>query len=404
MRNVAAIALLLLLALPSMGCAQDATVAAPPAGAPWSKRIADAFLKRHPGSVTYDSGAPSTKWNYEQGLMLVALNQEYIHSGDKQYFDFVRKNLEQYVDSTGTIRTYKQADYKLDDIGPGRALLAVYKETNENKYKMAADKLMEQLRHQPRTSEGGFWHKKIYPNQMWLDGLFMAEPFYCMRESSSDCYDIANQFILMTKHATDTSTGLMYHGWDESKKERWANPQTGCSPSFWSRSIGWYMMGMMDVLDRYPLDVAQRQEMIAIYQKLSAAVLQYRDEQSGVWYQVIDQGNRTGNYLESSASCMFAYAFAKGARNGYLDKKYLTAAQQSFNGIIKTFVTTGADGMIDLHGTCKSAGLGGTPYRDGSFDYYISETPRTNDMKGIGPFMLAAIELEQKNASSENGK
>lgn len=370
-------------------------------GLPWPKRIADSFLARHSGAVTYDSGSPGQKWNYEQGLVLVSLVRMWQHSGDRKYFDFVRANLDRYISESGSIRTYALADYNLDNIAPGRALLSAYEETHQEKFHSAADTLRRQLRAQPRTREGGFWHKKIYPYQMWLDGLFMAEPFYAryaaMFGDSVAFDDITDQFIWIARHATDPKTGLLFHAWDESKQERWAHPQTGCSPALWGRAIGWYAMGLVDVLDDVPKNHPKRQNLISIFKNLADALIRCRDEQTHLWYQVIDQGKRSGNYLESSASCMFVYCLAKGSRMGYLDRKFVKLAEDSFEGIVHRETTIDARGFVDLHGTCGATGLGGRPYRDGSFEYYTGVPQRTNDLRGIGAFLLAAIELE--NAS-----
>ena len=234
---------------------------------------------------------------------------------------------------------------------------------------------------------------------MWLDGLYMAEPFYAeyakMFHEPADFDDIANQFIWMEQHSRDSKTGLLYHAWDESKQMPWADKQTGCSSYFWGRAIGWYAWALVDVLDYLPQDHAKRKELIAIFQRLSKTLLQFREPQSKLWYQIVDQGNRTGNYLESSASCMFVYAFAKGANKGYLDKKYLTAARESFKGILDSMVTVDEKGIVSLHHACQGAGLGGNPYRYGSYEYYIGEKQRTNDFKAIGPFILAALELKK---------
>ena len=372
----------------------------------WSVRIADSFLLRHPNNVTYDTGAPSTKWNYEQGLMLKALYKLWLASGDKRYFDFTKKNLDQYVDEKGAIKTYEITDYNLDNVAPGSILLAIYEATNQTKYKIAVDSLRKQLLDQPRTKEGGFWHKKIYPYQMWLDGLYMAEPFYtkyALIFNEPEAFDdIANQFIWMAQHARDSKTGLFCHAWDESKQQRWANTETGCSPNFWARAMGWYAMALVDVLDDFPTTHPKRLELISILKNLSEAVLKFRDEKTHLWYQVVDQENHKGNYLETSSSCMFAYSFAKGANKGYLDKKFLKIAEETFKGVVEYKATINENGFIDLHGTCRSAGLGGKPYRDGSFEYYISEPQRTNDMKGIGSFLLAAIELEKSKKITTN--
>ena len=372
---------------------------------PWATRIAESFVLRHPGCVTYDSISPNQRWNYEQGLMLVALRRMWSHSNDRRYFDFIKGNVDQFVEESGSIKTYKYEDFNLDNIAMGRALLTAFEETKERKYKSAADTLRKQLQNQPRTHEGGFWHKQIYPYQMWLDGLFMAEPFYAsyavMTKQRRDFDDIVNQFVFVYKHTRDPKTGLLYHGWDESRQQRWADPKTGCSANFWGRAIGWYAMALVDVLDILPKDYPRRKELLRILKDVSATVLKFQDRKTHLWYQVPDQGTRQGNYLEASASCMCAYAFARGANRGYLDKSYLRTARETFQGIVNNLVSVDAKGFIDLFHTCQGAGLGGKPYRDGSYEYYVSEPQRTNDMKGYGPFLLAAIEIE--NAEARTG-
>jgi unsaturated rhamnogalacturonyl hydrolase len=365
----------------------------------WARRIADSFLQRHPEGVTYDTGFTEKKWNYEQGLMLWALCRMSQHTGEPGYYDFVEKNLDRYVEPDGRITSYRLADYNLDLIAPGRALLAVYRKSGQEKYRRAADTLRRQLREQPRTDEGGFWHKKIYPYQMWLDGLFMAGPFYAMNASLTNepaaFDDIAGQFILIARRTRDAKTGLLYHGWDERRQQRWADSTTGCSPSFWGRAMGWYIMGLVDVLDYFPEQHPKRKELIAILNDVAAGLLKYRDRETGLWRLVLDQGKRPGNYFESSSACMFTYAFAKGAARGYLDTRYFGEAERSFKGILLHHVSIDRNGFVNLHDTIKGAGLGGKPYRDGTFEYYASEGRRTNDMKGVGPFLLAAIELEE---------
>jgi rhamnogalacturonyl hydrolase YesR/pectate lyase len=370
-----------------------------PGTVPWSTRIGESFLVRHPDGMTYDLGSPSQNWNYEQGLMLVALTELGRHTGDPAYAAFVRKNIDAYVSPQGAIRTYRFDDFNLDNIAPGRVLLDLYQESKAPQYLAAADSLRKQLRFQPRTREGGFWHKKIYPYQMWLDGLFMAEPFYAryaaLNGDSALFDDIANQCVWAARHTRDPRTGLLSHAWDESRSQKWADSLTGRSPNFWARAMGWYGMALVDVLDAFPPRHPRRKELEGLLTDFAAAVLRARDQDSKVWYQVIDQGDRPGNYLEASASCMFTYVFARGARTGLLEDRYLTRARESFEGVLRQFVTTDEYGLVDLHQTCRSAGLGGDPYRDGSFAYYISEPKRTNDMKGLGPLLRAAIELER---------
>ncbi len=374
--------------------------------APWSERIAESFLLRHPDFAIYDTGFTSTKWTYEQGLMLHALLEMWNYTGEQKYFNFVQKNLAQYVDPQGGIKTYKRDDYKLDDVLGGRSLLTLYAGTKDERWKTVAESLRGQLNLQPRTTEGGFWHKKIYPNQMWLDGLYMAEPFYAeytaMFNDSAAFDDIARQFSLITSHATDSGTGLLYHGWDQSRNEQWANRKTGCSPSFWGRAMGWYGMALVDVLESFPRNHPQRPVLIDLLEKFASAVIKFRDKDNHAWHQIVDQGLSNGNYAEASASSMFVYTLAKGANRGYIDRTYYKFAEDAFQGITKNLVSVDKDGFIDLHDICQGAGLGGSPYRDGSFRYYVSVPRATNDPKGIGAFLLAAMEIEKGLAAQAN--
>jgi unsaturated rhamnogalacturonyl hydrolase len=345
-----------------------------------------------------DSGGYPAKWTYDHGLVLKGIERVYLATGDKQYFDFIQRSIDHFVNDDGSIRTYKIDEYNIDHILPGRNLLYLYKATGNEKYRKAAALLREQLKTHPRTSEGGFWHKKIYPSQMWLDGLYMGEPFYAEYAETFNeptaFDDIAKQFILMERHARDDKTGLLYHGWDESKQQRWANPTTGRSPNFWGRAMGWYAMALVDTLDYFPEKHPQRADLIAMLNRLARAVAKYQDPRSGLWYQVLDKGNAKGNYLESSAACMFVYALAKGVRNGYLHTGYMKIANDGYRGIQREFVKFDANRHFNLAGTVSVAGLGGNPYRDGSYEYYLSEKVVTNDPKGIGAFLMAATEME----------
>lgn len=365
---------------------------------PWSERIADSFMMRHPEEATHDS-VPIFKWTYDLGTTLEGYHQLWEKTGDAKYFNYIKKNIDIYVGDDGKIKTYKYTDFNIDNINTGRQLLLLYKATKNEKYKIAADTLRKQLANHPRTKSNGFWHKKIYPYQMWLDGLYMGEPFYAeyskLFNEPKNYDDIVHQFILIEKQTRDEKTGLLYHAWDESLQQKWADPRTGKSPHFWSRAMGWYAMAIVDVLDFLPKNHPKRNELIKILCRLSDALLKVQDAQTGLWYQVTNLPERKGNYLEASASYMFTYAFAKGANKGYLKKEFLKVAKKSFEGTIKNLISIDANGVVDLLNTCKGAGLGGNPYRDGSFEYYISEPRRTNDMKGVGPFILSAIELEK---------
>jgi unsaturated rhamnogalacturonyl hydrolase len=371
----------------------------------WGVRMAEMIMKRYPDSIVVKSAGESAssrpnrpaQWNYEYGVLLKSFDQLRIQTGNQSYLDYARKIIDPFIQSDGTIRTYDLTEFNIDHVTPGRVLLILYKATHDEKYRKAADLLHEQLLWQPRTREGGYWHKLRYPYQMWLDGLYMGETFAAeyaqLFHDDSKFDDIVNQFVWMEKHTRDPATGLFYHAWDESKKQRWANPQTGRSPNFWGRGMGWYGMALVDVLDYFPKDHPRRHELINILQRYATAVSKYQDA-SGAWYQVLDQGTRAGNYLEASASCMFTYALAKAARMNYIDKRFAAVAKKGFEGIINNFIETDEQGLIHLTKVVSVGGLGGTPYRDGSFAYYISEPLRTDDLKGIGPFIEASIEVE----------
>ncbi len=360
-------------------------------------KYADSFMHNYPGQILYDT--TKLNWNYEQGLMLYALWNVWKETNNDKYFNYLKRNIDYYITDDGNIKAYKLEKYRLDDIAPGRVLLDLYKLTKEEKYKKAARLLRKQLSEQPRTKEGGFWHKKIYIQQMWLDGLYMAEPFYAqyakMFDEPEDYDDIAHQFILMAEKAEDPETGLFYHGWDSSKKEKWADSETGTSPSFWGRAMGWYLMGIVDVLDYFPKDHPKREKLIAILKKLSAALLKYQDKKSNLWFVVVDKGGKEGNYLEASSSAMFMYAYAKGARKGYLDKKYFTEAVNILEGLKNNLITKDSSGYYNLNNIIGGAGLGGNPYRAGDYDYYVNEKRRTNDFKGLGPLILGSLEISK---------
>ncbi|HSR33595.1 MAG TPA: glycoside hydrolase family 88 protein [Anaerolineae bacterium] len=360
-------------------------------GKAWSVRMADAVMAQRE--------LLSRRWHYEPGVALLALKQVWQETGEKRYFDFVKRNIDEFVQPDGSIRTYRLDEYNLDQINEGKLLFTLYDETGDERYKKAAHLLREQLRTHPRTSEGGFWHKQIYPHQMWLDGIYMASPFYVefarRFEETAGLDDVVHQIILVEQHTRDPGTGLLYHGWDESKSQKWANPETGCSPSFWGRAIGWFAMAIPDVLDHLPEGHPLQDRMIEIFQTTMAAVARVQDPSSGVWYQVLDQGGRPGNYLESSASCMLVYAFAKGIRRGYLERGHIEVARRGFEGILEQFVTVDGDGLAHLDGICAVAGLGGTPYRDGSFEYYVGEKVIADEYKGVGPFIMASVEMEK---------
>jgi unsaturated rhamnogalacturonyl hydrolase len=363
----------------------------------WSVRMADSVMQRQP--------LLADKWAYEWGVVLKGFEQVWLRTGDHTYFDYIKRNVDAFVQPDGTIRTYRIDEYNLDQINTGKLLFGLFRTTGDERYKKAAYLLRDQLRTHPRTSERGFWHKNIYPHQMWLDGIYMQGPFYAEFAATFDepegFDDVAHQITLIERHTRDPQTGLLYHGWDESKQQRWADPTTGCSPHFWGRAIGWYMMAIPDVLDHLPADHPQRPAIIAIFNETAAALVTVQDPASGLWYQVLDQGARAGNYLEASASCMFVYGLAKALRQGYLDSAYHAAVRRAYQGILDHLIEVDDQGLVNLTRICSVAGLGGTPYRDGSFEYYVGEPVVTNDPKGVGAFILAAAQAEIMNSPSK---
>jgi unsaturated rhamnogalacturonyl hydrolase len=364
--------------------------------APLSERMATTVMTVWKDAVK-EPDRPD-KWTYEQGVLLTGMEAVWLNTGDGRYFDYIKRVIDRYVAEDGTIKTYKAADYNIDNVQPGRILLLLYKVTGQEKYRKAAASLREQLKTHPRTSEGGFWHKKIYPSQMWLDGLYMGEPFYAEYARTfgeAEAFDdIAKQFILMETHSRDAKTGLLYHGWDESKQQQWADKTTGRSPNFWGRAMGWYAMALVDALEHFPADHPRRAELLAILGRLAASVEKVQEPATGLWYQVLNAGGMKGNYLEASASAMFVYSLAKAVRLGYLPESYLKVAQKGWAGIGRQFVEEAAGGGVNFKGTVSVAGLGGNPYRDGSYVYYLSERVVTNDAKGVGAFLMAAAEME----------
>lgn len=366
---------------------------------PLSQQMAATVMEIWKDSLNLDPANPKpVKWAYDQGVILEGIDGIWKRTANNEYFKYMQKSMDFFVTKDGNINRYKQADYNIDNVKNGRSLLTLYKVTGQSKYFKAATLLWDQLQQQPRTKEGGFWHKKVYPNQMWLDGLYMGEPFYAeyaaLIGNTKAFDDIANQFIWMEKNARDPKTGLLYHGWDESKTEQWANKATGKSPNFWGRAMGWYGMALVDVLDYFPQDHPKRQTLLAILSRYAVAVQKTQDPKSGLWYDILDQPQGKGNYHEASASSMFVYTLAKAVRNGYLPSSYFAVADKGYKGIQKEFVEPAGAGKINLKGTVSVSGLGGKPYRDGSYAYYLSEKVITNDPKGVGAFLLAANEME----------
>jgi unsaturated rhamnogalacturonyl hydrolase len=358
-------------------------------------KMADSEMKHFPEPWTVDFN-PEPAWNYTQGLIAQSMIQVWKANGNTAYYNYAKMYADKMIDPSGFISAYKIDNYNIDAVNSGKFLFDLYEKTKDERYHKAIIQLRDQLKTQPRVSEGGFWHKKRYPNQMWLDGLYMGDPFYAQYAAVFNepaiFDDVVNQFVTVHKHTYNPEVGLNYHGWDESKTQKWADPVTGCSPNFWGRAEGWFAMALVDVLDFLPQDHSGRAKILEILNQVAAGIRKYQDPKTGLWYQVLDQGNREGNYQEATASSMFTYALLKATRKGYISNEYKAIAINAYNGIVKNLIKDNPDGTISLTKCCSVAGLGGNPYRDGSYGYYIGEPVRDNDPKGVGPFIMASLE------------
>ncbi|GAA0136010.1 glycoside hydrolase family 88 protein [Paenibacillus sp. YSY-4.3] len=362
----------------------------------WAIRTADSIMERTP--KLYEGPGYNGKWSYDYGVILKGFERLWKMTGDKKYFGYIRDNMDYFIQEHGSVKGYRQDEHNIDHLNNGKLLFVLHKETGEKKYERAAALLREQLKTHPRTSEGAFWHKRIYSYQIWLDGLYMGAPFYLEYllnfEQEGDLTDVTRQFILCERHTKDGKTGLLYHAWDELRVQPWCNPQTGQSPNFWGRSLGWFVMALVDVLELLPPEHGDFNELRRILNDTLSALRNYQDADSGVWHQVVDAGGRKGNYLEASASSMITYAIAKGLRLGLLGSEWISSLDHAYAGLIAEFVLETKEGWVNLNKTCQVAGLGGEDRRDGTYAYYISEPIITNDQKGLGAFLLACTEYE----------
>lgn len=368
----------------------------------WSERMMLSEIKRFPEASKLDF-VDTPRWSYTNGLVLTAAERVYKQFPKKEYYNYIYSYADTMIAADGSIRTYDLSSQNLDMLKSGDVLLYLYPITKEDRFLIALHTLRSQIDTQPRTSDGGFWHKKRYTNQMWLDGLYMAEPFYAQythvfskgAEAQKAYDDIVHQFDLIQQHLLDPETNLLYHGWDESKEQQWADKKTGTSPNFWSRAMGWYGMAIVEVLDFLPKDHPGYAKLVGYLNQYAKALLKVQDKDTGLWYQVLDKGGSEGNYIEATGSSMFTYVFAKGAKKRYLPGKYLDIAKKSYDSIIKNLITVENNGMVNLTKCCAVAGLGGNPYRDGTYEYYVNEKVRSNDPKGTGPFIMASLELDK---------
>ena len=391
----------------------------------YSEWLTYSEMKRVPKSYLLDfSNKP--KWSYVMGIELESMLDTYLKYGGEDIRKYCQEYTDTMINQKGEIRTYDIKDYNLDQIRTGHFVARMYQLYPEKKNLLAIQTLMKQLKDQPRTVQDKvFWHKAIYSYQVWLDGIFMGLPFYTMTardllkaKDAKKIYDDAVDQISVTYQRTfDPETGLNRHAWDETKEMFWADKETGQTQHCWGRAQGWYSMALIELLDVLPEDYARRQEVIDLLQKDLDAIIKWQDQESGVWYQVMDEPGREGNYLEATCSSMFAYVMLKAYNKGYLGTKYRDAGVKAYQGIIKNFIRVNADQTISLTRCCEVAGLGPgvsakvlkaapnvkeNKRRDGSFEYYISEPIRDNDAKGVGPFIWASLEMEKLGYTVSN--
>ena len=338
------------------------------------------------------------KWNYIDGCMITGILERYEITGEARFLDFADRFMSGFVEEDGRIRTYDPAEYSLDNVNPAKNLFTLYDLTGKEKYRKALELVRSQLSTMPRTPEGNFWHKLIYPNQVWLDGIYMALPFYMEYEkrfdAQKDCEDICRQIANVEIRMRDPKTGLYYHGYDASRKMYWADPDTGCSPNFWLRAEGWFIRGLVDVLEIMK-DLPMQAESVHLQHMLldlARALSKYQDP-SGLWYQLIALPELEENYLETSGTALISAALLKAVRLGFLPESFRAVGEKAFYGIVDRRLTKNADGTPCVTGICLVGGLGGEQHRDGSAAYYLSEPVVQNDAKGVGPLLLAYTEM-----------
>ncbi len=360
---------------------------------PLTVQMADEAIARWP------EGA-SKQWDFTLGIELAGINAAWQKTQNKAYLDYIQRTIDRFVQPDGSILTYKRDDYALNDMLLGRQLVLLYDKTKEAKYKTAMQTLRAQLKTQPRTASGGFWHAQATPTLMMLDDQYMLDPFlaeYAVTfKEPEDFREITKQFSLLDIHARDPRTNLLYHGWDEGRSAAWANPKTGASPNLWARGMGWYLMALADSLPYYDPKDPGRDAVERIFVKTATALVAKQDAQTGLWYQLLDKPELKENYIESSSCVMITYALAKGARLGYLPREDGAAAARAWTAIQQRFVKTAADGSVSLTGTVTGVALGAAPANDGSDGYYLHAPVVSDDPKGIGPLLMLSAEMERK--------
>ncbi|WP_088102788.1 glycoside hydrolase family 88/105 protein [Halalkalibacter urbisdiaboli] len=349
----------------------------------WAEKACQSLMKKYePVKLP-----PADRWHYHQGVFLCGVHSVWQETKNDEYFAYFKEYVDKLIDEEGNF--YFERD-QLDAIQPGLLLLPLYQLTGEKRYKVAAEKLRNLLKTINKTSEQGFWHKDKYPYQMWLDGLYMAGPFtlqYGQQFDEPELVDLVlYQESLMRKHTKDEKSGLYFHGWDESKKAPWANPETGAAPEIWGRALGWYGLAVVDIISLLPENHPKRAELITVIEDYVKSLVKYQDEETGLWYQVVDKGEREDNWLETSCTSLYVYTIAKAVNEGYIDESYFAAAKKGYEGIINHKIEEQEDGSLSLTGICIGTSIG-------VYDYYVERETSENDLHGVGAFVLASMQI-----------
>ncbi len=376
-----------------------------------STRLAESELARRGDSLSHGgwdglTSLPSS-WNYTTGLLLQAMDDLSAAVGAPRFADYARRTIDSYLTADGTIRTYEAGEFNIDHINPGKMLLRLQSRHPDARYRAAIGALAAQLAEHPRTSEGAFWHKQRYPHQLWLDGVYMGMPFLAgvgvMEGDEHKVEEAVREFTIARSHLRDPRSGLYYHAWDEARKQSWADQQTGRSRYFWGRGLGWYAMALVDILDVIPPETPEntelRKPLLAIVPELAESLVRHQDA-TGVWFQVLDMPDEPGNFREASASAMFTYFLAKALNEGYLPESFVPAAKKAYAGLVEEFVSVHADGSLHLTNVVEVGGLGYG--RDGSYRYYMSERVIDDDPKGVGPAIMAGIQIAELSEGSRS--
>ena len=374
---------------------------------PYSVRMIRSEMQRNPDATYLDGRNGVRKWNYTTGLEL----KSFMDAADRYDLPEVVAYVKEWADTmateNGKVFGYKKSNYNVDHICPARIYFDLHDMygDQDKRYRRVTRMIREQIDSQPRTQSGEFWHKQIYPNQVWLDGFYMALPFYAeytkryapKEQKDSLFADIVHQFVAGAENTYDPATGLFRHAWDESKSMFWCDPQTGLSAHAWGRATGWYAIALVEVLDYLPEDHPGYKTLIGQLNYFLEVLPKWADPKTGMWYQVLDCPERKGNYQEATCSIMFTYAFLKGLRKGYIDDSHADYIKGLYQKFIDRFIKENPDGTISMTDCCAVGGLGGKQMRKGDFDYYLSEPIIDNDCKGVGPFIWASLEWEAMN-------